>query len=305
MKKLTGIIGMVALVLVGLLFTQFAWLKPAKTATDSQRFAQKVNLALRRTVHQLLLKSGDSTSRIQPVQQPNAQAFSIQIDHAFDYDQLPALLQESFKVHAIPANYDVAVLDCAQGELLLGYNFRDLIEKNEVPCVGRNQASGCYTLQVTFATPEAASSPVTGWWVLAVGGLLMGLGYVAWKRSNRSDEVIEIPDTAPIETDRIVLGNSTFEPARQLLYSGGHQYNLTYREAKLLQFFMGHLNQVIERDFILKSVWEDEGIIVGRSVDVFVSRIRKMLQDDPSIRIVAVHGVGYRVEVQNPVRNSQ
>ncbi|WP_332369169.1 winged helix-turn-helix domain-containing protein [Spirosoma telluris] len=149
--------------------------------------------------------------------------------------------------------------------------------------------------------------PLATWWILALGGLLTGLGYVAWKRStnNISVPIAPIaPEIVPSETDRIKFGNSSFEPARQLLHSGTHQYNLTYREAKLLKFFIAHLNQVVERDFILKSVWEDEGIIVGRSVDVFVSRLRKMLQDDPSIRIVAVHGVGYRVDALTPARNA-
>lgn len=296
---------MASLILAGLLCTQFSWLTPAQTATDKQRFSQKVNLALRRTVHHLLLKSGDSTSRIQPVQQPTEQTFQIRINHSFDYSRLPPLLQESFNVHDIQVNYDVVVLDCAQGELQLGYNFRDLTKNNEVPCVGRQQLHGCYTLQVTFATPSPASPPIMGWWVVVLGSLLVGLGYVVWKRRPTYDQT-ETPtaDPIPTTTDRIPFGHSSFEPARQLLHSGSSQYNLTYREAKLLTFFIGHLNQVVERDFILKSVWEDEGIIVGRSVDVFVSRLRKMLQHDPTIRIVAVHGVGYRVEVLNLEKNA-
>ncbi|MVM31328.1 transcriptional regulator [Spirosoma sp. HMF4905] len=304
MRKSVRIIGMVSLVLVGLLCTQFAWLAPAQTTTDNQRFSQKANLAIRRTVHHLLLKSGDSTSRIQPIQQPNAQIFQVRIDHSFDYSLLPALLQESLSLHDIKTNYDVAVLDCAQGQLQLGYNVRDLTEKNEVPCLARTQAPGCYTIQVTFASPETASQPIAGWWVLAMGGLLTGLGFVVWKRSVGGSNSTTMPELIALEPDRILFGNSSFEPARQLLYSGTNQYTLTYREAKLLRFFSSHLNQVVERDFILKSVWEDEGIIVGRSVDVFVSRLRKMLQDDPSIRIVAVHGVGYRVEALNSIKNA-
>ncbi len=85
--------------------------------------------------------------------------------------------------------------------------------------------------------------------------------------------------------------------ANQLLYVGNTKQNLTYREAKLLQLFIKHQNQILERDFILKSVWEDEGITVGRSIDVFVSRLRKLLQEDSSLKIAAVHGVGYRLEV--------
>ena len=85
--------------------------------------------------------------------------------------------------------------------------------------------------------------------------------------------------------------------ANLVLVSEHKTFNLTYREAKLLHLFTNNKNKVLERDFILKSVWEDEGIIVGRSVDVFVSRLRKMLAEDLQVKISAVHGVGYRLEV--------
>ena len=93
------------------------------------------------------------------------------------------------------------------------------------------------------------------------------------------------------------LGNTAFDPANLCVTIGGKRQPLTFREAKLLQFFAERPNQVLERDAILAAVWEDEGIIVGRSLDVFVSRLRKILQDDPSVKIANVHGVGYRFEV--------
>lgn len=64
----------------------------------------------------------------------------------------------------------------------------------------------------------------------------------------------------------------------------------------MLCLFASSPNQLLERDFILQQVWADEGVLVGRSVDMFVSRLRKKLALDPSIGIVAVHGVGYRLE---------
>jgi len=72
---------------------------------------------------------------------------------------------------------------------------------------------------------------------------------------------------------------------------------LTYREAKLLNLFVLHQNQVLERSFILENVWADEGILVGRSIDMFVSRLRKLLRNDERIQLLAVHGVGYKMEV--------
>ncbi len=298
MKKVAVII---ALVVAGLLFISSAWLAPVTGAADKSQFAQKVNLALRRTAHHLLSENGDSTTRIAPVSQLNATTFVVRLEHPFDYGRLPVLLQQSLAVHEINDNYDVAVLDCTKGELQLGYNFRDVTETNEVPCAERDQKQGCYTLQVSFAQSETTQSTLL-WWPWAVGFLLLSGAYAVW-RGRAPGTGSEEPGEAPIETttnepERVLyVGKLSFDPANQSVCIAGSTYSLTYREAKLLHLFLRHPNQLLERDFILKSVWEDEGIIVGRSVDVFVSRLRKLLQPDPAVRLVAVHGVGYRLEV--------
>ena len=107
------LIGSVALLLTGLLFIQFVG-SPVDNDRQIQNrpVADAVNLALRRTAHHLLRTAGDSTSRILPVQQPGPQTFQIQLSHAFDYDQLPGLLQKSFRVYRVAGSYRVAVLDC-------------------------------------------------------------------------------------------------------------------------------------------------------------------------------------------------
>ena len=57
-----------------------------------------------------------------------------------------------------------------------------------------------------------------------------------------------------------------------------------------------HKYQVVERDVIMKAIWEDDGYFVARSMDVFISKLRKYLAPDPSVNIKNVHGVGYRLE---------
>ena len=259
--------------------------------------SEKINLALRRTAHHLLINAGDSSSRIAPVRQLNATTFRVRLDHPFDYERLPTLLQQSLDIHQIKGNYDVTLLDCANGELQLGYNVRDVLEAG-VPCVGRVQKKGCYTLQIAFVTPEPAGMSALIWWPWAVGFLLLSGAYVVWQKSGRDSGPTPLSDTTTTDKSEplIRVGKVAFNRGNQSVSVAGVTCSLTYREAKLLHLFLNHPNQLLERDFILKSVWEDEGIFVGRSVDVFVSRLRKFLHPDPSVRIVAVHGVGYRLE---------
>ncbi|GLU53789.1 winged helix-turn-helix domain-containing protein [Dyadobacter frigoris] len=279
-----------------MIFLIFSALEKVTGNNDSVRFSEKVNLALRRTAHLLLVENGDSTSGITPVQQQDANTFLVRIDKLFDYDKLPDLLQKSLKIHGIDRGYDVSVLRCENSTIVLGYNFQDLNQKKGVPCSGRKLEAGCYNLKVSFYPETKTASATSNWWILPVGSLLAGLGFIVWKRSTKDINPVNDPSDDYID-NKINFGNSALDMTNLILISERKTYNLTYREAKLLHLFTNNKNKVLERDFILKSVWEDEGIVVGRSVDVFVSRLRKMLAEDLNVKISAVHGVGYRLEV--------
>ena len=284
-KSIFTMIGIVAALL---------WLAaPVRGNNDNIRFVEKANLALRRTAHHLLIANGDSTSAIPPVKQIDPNTFSIEIKNSFHYEKLPVLLQESLQMQEIGRGYHVSVINCESGELQLGYHFLDLQKEGGVPCENREHENGCVIVQVSFM-PEKAETPAAQphWWMVPVGTVLAGLGFIVWRRGKTERTLVPV-----VQTTSINIGNSTFDFQNQTLIAAGTHHQLTYREAKLLSLLVKHANQVLERDFILKSVWEDEGITVGRSVDVFVSRLRKMLSADDRIKISAIHGVGYRLEI--------
>ena len=107
--------------------------------------------------------------------------------------------------------------------------------------------------------------------------------------------VYDRPTTAD-QTHQFSIGKFTFDYNNQLLFINGKSTKLTNKEARLLKFLAQHKNQVVERDVIMKTIWEDDGYFVARSMDVFISKLRKYLAPDSSIAIKNVHGVGYRLE---------
>lgn len=89
------------------------------------------------------------------------------------------------------------------------------------------------------------------------------------------------------------VSSSVLDMNNRVLTCNGMPIRVTYKEAKLLQLFFRHAGKLIERDVFLKAVWEDDGFFVARSMDVFVSRLRKYLRGDPRLRIDNIRGVGY------------
>jgi DNA-binding response OmpR family regulator len=99
--------------------------------------------------------------------------------------------------------------------------------------------------------------------------------------------------TAADRVSILKAGGSTLDIHNLSLDAAGTVTRLTYKECKMLQIFFRHCGKVIERDVFLKTVWEDDGFFVARSMDVFVSKLRKHLRPDVSLRIENVRGVGY------------
>ena len=98
---------------------------------------------------------------------------------------------------------------------------------------------------------------------------------------------------------RFQLGKFTFDTQRQMLILGDEQTKLTTKESELLTMLCVHVNDVLERDLALKTIWMDDNYFNARSMDVYITKLRKLLKGDPDIEINNVHGRGYRLIVPN------
>ena len=93
------------------------------------------------------------------------------------------------------------------------------------------------------------------------------------------------------------IGTFCFDHTRSTLVREGVQQKLTAREADLLRLLCLHINQTLVREDALKEIWGDDSYFSGRSMDVYISKLRKYLKDDPSIEIMSIHGKGFRLVV--------
>ena len=100
---------------------------------------------------------------------------------------------------------------------------------------------------------------------------------------------------------RYQLGKFVFDVQRQILSDGDNQTKLTTKESELLTLLCAHANEVLERELALKTIWIDDNYFNARSMDVYITKLRKHLRDDDSIEINNVHGKGYRLIAPNIV----
>ena len=96
---------------------------------------------------------------------------------------------------------------------------------------------------------------------------------------------------------RYQLGRFTFDTQRQLLSIDDKSTELTTKESVLLTMLCTHMNDILERDLALKTIWIDDNYFNARSMDVYITKLRKHLKDDPNVEINNVHGKGYRLVV--------
>lgn len=104
--------------------------------------------------------------------------------------------------------------------------------------------------------------------------------------------------TGPSEKTTVFkIGSYSFDSAKQTLVNDKNEHQLTTRESELLRLLCLRQNDTLTRAEALKDIWGDENYYAGRSMDVFVSKLRKYLADDDSIQILNVHGKGFRLNV--------
>lgn len=91
------------------------------------------------------------------------------------------------------------------------------------------------------------------------------------------------------------LGEYTFDVSKQLLSRGSEERKLTTKESELLRLLCMHANKILERNFALKAIWIEDTYFNARSMDVYITKLRKYLKEDPAIQILNIHGKGYKL----------
>lgn len=91
------------------------------------------------------------------------------------------------------------------------------------------------------------------------------------------------------------LGKYTFDFQKQTLFSEENTHKLTTKESELLKMLCDNMNEILERNYALKAIWADDSYFNARSMDVYITKLRKYLKDEPSIEILNVHGKGFKL----------
>ena len=249
---------------------------------------KELSVVLRQIGHRLLLSSGDSTSRVLPVKMINNQTFEISFENRI-HVTADSLYKIAEKELSGAGFYDFVAepKQCATNEVFLSFMFsqsRDTI----TPCGGRNLLVGCYTVEITILKKKRM---IWMMWIL-IPLIMVPFATYVLKKSKKSSELQSKSDSL------LSLGNYQLDINERKLLHPEENENLTEKELRLLTLLLEGVGEIQNRDFLMKEIWADSGlIVVSKNLDVLVSKIRKKLSRDERIKITNVHGVGYKLEV--------
>jgi hypothetical protein len=195
-----------------------------------------------------------------------------------------------FTKDPLTSDYVVNVLNCDNASVAYGYAISKNKKDDIVTCRGRKQPRACYMINIKFKPTGINTAKnrylLAGLPLLAFVGFIF-LSAVKWRKTLPKGEY----------TGLFTLGSVLFDAKNRKLTINGKTIELTGTETRVLLIFALSPNETIDRSRLQKEIWEDEGVIVGRSLDMFISKLRKKLEDDPNINIVVIRGKGYKLEI--------
>ncbi|GEP51635.1 hypothetical protein FNO01nite_23070 [Flavobacterium noncentrifugens] len=267
-----------------------------KTKNKADYNLAKREIEIRKIGDAILLQAGDSTSRVLPVKKLSDKSYELQFEKKFaiEPNALVAIIRKTF-AESNDTDYIVNVLDCDHHEVVYGYDVSNRETKTATPCLGRNLPYGCYMVYIKFreTAPDLKKEAVS----ISLLAVILFFPLIVFhfrKKKMQPGKLINSNQT-------ISIGAILFDVEKKHLITTEKTMNLTTKENRLLLIFAENPNETIDRSRLQKEIWEDDGIIVGRSLDVFISKLRKKLESDVSVQLINVHGKGYKLQIKSVV----
>jgi len=247
---------------------------------------ETINVSLRDIGHKLLLQNNDSTSLVLPIKKKSDDWFEISFGSKISISpvSLTKTVNDAFNKLKLPANYIVEVRNCELNEIVYSYKVSVKETETTIPCLSRNLPKACYTLNIKFLSSSKNS------FRLITYNILIGILIILFFLFNRKKRKNNINTSYTINKDVLNV-------EERILTLNDIDIPLTEKEVEILTLFFNKPNQVISREELQKEIWENKGVIVGRSLDTYISKLRKKLNTNSSIKIINIRGIGYKMEV--------
>lgn len=264
-----------------------------------------IEVVIRKIGHEFMLQIGDSTSRIMPIIQQNGR-YLLQFENEFEFepDLLSSTAIKIFEEANLNGSFILETQQCSTNEVVHSFEISHKKEDGLLPCKERLLPKDCYKVYVTIleeqiqpiladkeivnAQEKLAKTEYKYVFIIFFVVLLLGFIWFWKKRKNYSTNNL----------DQIQIGEYLFDKKRMKLTYKGKSEDLSNKEASLLDLLYTNVNETVNREYILKVVWGDEGDYLGRTLDVFISKLRKKLEADPNLKIINIRGIGYRIVIE-------
>lgn len=256
----------------------------------------RASLVIRKIGHSLLLHAGDSSSRVLPIKQLDEATFQLTFQSPFSFrpDSLVSIVRSHLAKYNLPTDYVVQVVEPSSQDVVYGFAI-STEQADIIPCKGRVYPRSHYRVHITFTDFDASNRSTKPYFLFILAFASLGTVPFIGKTWAKQQK----PSLAPKDQPNVFVGSYRFDEKQGVLSNDTETITLSTKETKLLRIFAAEPNRLIERDRLLKEVWEDEGVFTSRSLDVFISKLRKKLKSDTAVRLTNVHGKGYILEVDN------
>ena len=297
---------------VNLLLILFLFCFALKGFTKVNQDESHAKVVMRLIGHNILLASGDVSSLVLPVEKIEDR-YKIHFGREFKLDPQTwgSVIDSVMNANDLSHYYRVEIEKCDGDTVVHSYEFSDSIQPFGNACSGRILPNDCYNLFITLMDSLGTDksliviNPQTGnkavleemkinyfksFLLVMVIVLPIGL-YFYFRKKNKP--------LSKFDSEVIPIGKYMFDKRNMTLFIENKKTSLTSKEADLLYVLYTSANTVLQRENILSEVWGDEGDYIGRTLDVFISKLRKKLSADSNLKIVNIHGVGYKFVVNN------
>lgn len=298
------------------LLSLFVWGLPltANCSTGEEVSEKRIGLAMRMIGHEVLLCLGDDESRVMPIEQIDEHyKISFEFEFGFDPDDIVSIVDRVMTETRIASHYFIEVEQCKTKKVVHSFEIRNPAYSGMIPCIGRALPKDCYSLLITILDDAKGHLTASSTFKSGPPSDLLFVTSLKSKIANPSKYAfLFVPALILIgfigyfirkkyagETDPnlILIGSFQFDKRNMVLSFGKKRVELSNKEAELLSLLHTSANAPLEREVILQRVWGDEGDYVGRTLDVFISKLRKKLEADTSVKIVNIRGIGYKLVI--------